>query len=75
MKDILEQIEENEGGIDKFTQGYKEFGMIVQNDNTIICREWAPKAKQLYITGDFSRFFHRVISFLKLIDLFHRWME
>ncbi|VEN41506.1 unnamed protein product [Callosobruchus maculatus] len=54
FKDFLDSIDENGGGLDKFTQGYKYFGINVQQDNTIICREWAPGAKQLFLTGEFN---------------------
>ncbi|RZC33275.1 1,4-alpha-glucan-branching enzyme [Asbolus verrucosus] len=54
FKDLIESIEENGGGLDNFTQGYKYFGLNVQPDNTIICREWAPGANQLYLTGEFN---------------------
>nr|CAI5837927.1 unnamed protein product [Callosobruchus analis] len=54
FKDFLETIDQNGGGLDKFTQGYKYFGINVQQDNTIICREWAPGAKQLFLTGEFN---------------------
>lgn len=54
FKDMLESIEENGEGLDTFTKGYKYYGVNVKQDNTIICREWAPGARQLYLTGDFN---------------------
>lgn len=27
----------------------------MQADNSVIAREWAPGAKELYLTGDFSK--------------------
>ncbi|CAG9831462.1 unnamed protein product [Diabrotica balteata] len=54
FKDIEDNIEQNGGGLDKFTQGYKYYGINIQQDNTIICREWAPGAQQLFLTGDFN---------------------
>ncbi|KAK9758580.1 Alpha amylase, C-terminal all-beta domain [Popillia japonica] len=54
LRDIQDKIDEDGGGFDEFTQGYKFYGMKVQPDNTIICREWAPGAKALYLTGDFN---------------------
>lgn len=56
MKDWLKCIDESEGGIENFSQGYKYFGIHIQHDNSIIAREWAPGAKELYLTGDFSEF-------------------
>ncbi|KIH50263.1 hypothetical protein ANCDUO_19659, partial [Ancylostoma duodenale] len=44
------------GGMERFTQGYKEFGLNVQPDNSVICHEWAPGADQLALIGDFSEF-------------------
>ncbi|KAK4878494.1 hypothetical protein RN001_011000 [Aquatica leii] len=54
FKDAIENIETNGGGIDEFTQGYKYFGINVQQDNSIVCREWAPGARQLFLTGEFN---------------------
>ncbi|THD27033.1 1 4-alpha-glucan branching enzyme variant [Fasciola hepatica] len=42
------------GGMDQFTQGYKEFGINVRPDGTIYCKEWAPSAKEVYLRGDFN---------------------
>ncbi|CAO1383403.1 unnamed protein product [Diamesa tonsa] len=52
--DWMKRIEETEGGVDNFTQGYKYFGIHVQHDNSVIAREWAPGATALYLTGDFN---------------------
>lgn len=57
LKDIEDEIETNGRGIEDFTKGYKYYGVRVQQDNSIICREWAPAATQLYLTGDFSKLF------------------
>jgi 1,4-alpha-glucan branching enzyme len=54
FKDLLDSIEENGGGLDNFTQGYKYYGIHVQPDNSIVCREWAPGAVQLFLTGEFN---------------------
>lgn len=51
----MKRITESEGGIDNFSQGYKYYGIHVQQDNSVVAREWAPGAKQLYLTGDFSK--------------------
>ncbi|KJH48053.1 alpha amylase, all-beta domain protein [Dictyocaulus viviparus] len=42
------------GGIEHFTQGYKNFGLLVQSDNSVLCHEWAPGADQLALIGDFN---------------------
>lgn len=52
----MKSIEESEGGLDNFSQAYKYYGIHIQHDNSVIAREWAPGAKQLYLTGDFSKF-------------------
>ncbi|CAG9861487.1 unnamed protein product [Phyllotreta striolata] len=54
FKDIEDSIEENGGGLDNFTKAYRYYGINIQPDNTIICREWAPGAQQLFLTGDFN---------------------
>lgn len=50
----MKAIDESEGGIENFSQGYKYYGIHIQSDNSVIAREWAPGAKELYLTGDFS---------------------
>lgn len=62
FKDIEDSIEENGGGLDNFTKAYKYYGINIQPDNTIICREWAPGAKQLFLAGDFSKY----ITYVKI---------
>lgn len=49
-----ETIIATEGGYDAFTKGYLKFGLIVQPDNSVVYREWAPNAKEAVLTGDFS---------------------
>ena len=49
-----ENIEKNEG-MDKFSSGYKEFGIHVDNTGSIHCKEWAPAAKAMYLRGQFSK--------------------
>nr|CAB3248420.1 1,4-alpha-glucan-branching enzyme [Phallusia mammillata] len=48
-----ERIEKAEG-LDRFTQGYKEFGIHVTAENGIHCREWVPAAKAVYLRGAFN---------------------
>lgn len=47
-------IDATEGGYDKFTQGYKTFGLNVNPDNSVIYREWAPNAVEAVLIGEFS---------------------
>lgn len=54
FKDIMDSIENDGDGLDNFTKGYKYYGIHVQPDNTIICREWAPGARQIFLAGDFN---------------------
>jgi 1,4-alpha-glucan branching enzyme len=49
----LRGIDQHEGGIDKFSQGYKKFGFIVAKDE-LTYTEWAPNAKEAYLIGEFS---------------------
>ena len=45
--------EENDGGLDGFSQGHQTMGFIV-DDEGITYREWAPGAKRAFLIGDFS---------------------
>lgn len=54
LKDIYERIEESGNGIDDFTKGYNYYGIHRRDDNSIVCREWAPGAKALYLMGEFN---------------------
>ncbi|KAJ8912435.1 hypothetical protein NQ315_006102 [Exocentrus adspersus] len=54
FRDLQDAIEENGGGFDNFTKAYTYYGIHVQQDNSIVCREWAPGARQLFLTGDFN---------------------
>eukprot|EP01114_Cavostelium_apophysatum_P006914 TRINITY_DN1849_c0_g1_i1.p1 TRINITY_DN1849_c0_g1~~TRINITY_DN1849_c0_g1_i1.p1 ORF type:complete len:769 (+),score=190.37 TRINITY_DN1849_c0_g1_i1:110-2416(+) len=46
-------IEDNEGGLDKFSQGYKKMGFN-RTEGGIMYREWAPNARQAFLMGDFN---------------------
>ncbi|KAK0400907.1 hypothetical protein QR680_015512 [Steinernema hermaphroditum] len=50
----LKRIEQDLGGLDNFSKGYKEYGLVVQDDNSVVCREWAPGAESLALIGDFN---------------------
>ena len=47
-------IQEHEGGYESFTKGYFKFGLNVQEDGSIVYREWAPNAREAVLIGDFS---------------------
>ena len=55
FEQLVKGIEEHEGGLDNFTKGYDFFGINPTPDGGVICREWAPRAKALYLRGDFSK--------------------
>nr|XP_048724837.1 1,4-alpha-glucan-branching enzyme isoform X1 [Caretta caretta] len=52
--DRLRNIEENEGGLDKFSESYKTFGVNQLVDGGLYCKEWAPGAEGVFLTGDFN---------------------
>lgn len=56
FKEWLQKIENAEGGLNRFSQAYLYYGLHVQSDNSVIAREWAPGAEQVYLTGDFSKY-------------------
>lgn len=51
----MNNIGENEGGIDKFSRGYESFGVHTCADGGLYCKEWAPGAEGVFLTGDFSK--------------------
>lgn len=56
FKEILEKIEKQEqDGFDGFTRSYERFGMNLQPDGSVYCREWCPAAQKLYLWGQFSK--------------------
>ncbi|RIB24050.1 CBM Family 48/Glycoside Hydrolase Family 13 protein [Gigaspora rosea] len=54
LKKWVQNINQNEGGFDKFTRGYEHFGLNVQPNGDIIYREWAPNATNASLIGDFN---------------------
>ncbi|KAF0396572.1 glycogen branching enzyme [Gigaspora margarita] len=54
LKKWIQNINQNEGGFDKFTRGYEHFGLNVQPNGDIIYREWAPNATNASLIGDFN---------------------
>lgn len=53
--DHLEKIETGDGNLDKFTKGYESFGVHINEDNSVVAKEWVPGAQELFLTGDFSK--------------------
>ncbi|KAG6514530.1 1,4-alpha-glucan-branching enzyme 1, chloroplastic/amyloplastic-like [Zingiber officinale] len=52
-KKMREMIDQNEGGLDKFSCGYEKFG-FQRSKNGITYREWAPGAEWATLIGDFN---------------------
>lgn len=54
-EDWLKRLEEDEGGIIKFSEGYKKFGFqINEKTGDVVYREWAPNAIEASLIGDFN---------------------
>lgn len=62
--DYVEKIEEGDGNLRQFTTAYKDFGIHIQDDNSVVAKEWAPGAQEVFLTGEFS-----MCYFFKLIDI------
>ncbi|KAK8752209.1 hypothetical protein OTU49_012502 [Cherax quadricarinatus] len=54
FKKLVDQIDQAEGGMEKFSRGYETFGLHVNPDNSVTCVEWAPMAQGLFLKGDFN---------------------
>jgi hypothetical protein len=50
---VKKDLAEKEGGLLNFAKGYEKFGLL-KVEGGISYREWAPGARALYLTGDFS---------------------
>lgn len=50
----LKDIQQSEGGLEKFSRGYETMGFQVANDGTISYREWAPAAETASLIGEFN---------------------
>jgi 1,4-alpha-glucan branching enzyme len=51
----MSTINDTEGGADSFTRGYEKLGFTFLPSG-IVYREWAPSVKEVYLTGEFSKF-------------------
>ncbi|TRY80465.1 hypothetical protein TCAL_10489 [Tigriopus californicus] len=54
FQDFLNQLQKVEGGIENFSTGFKDMGCHVEEDNTFVCRQWAPGAQDMWLFGDFN---------------------
>ncbi|OXU18210.1 hypothetical protein TSAR_003085 [Trichomalopsis sarcophagae] len=54
FKDYVDKIESGEKDLNQFSKSYTKFGIHINEDNSVIAREWAPGAEQVYLTGDFN---------------------
>lgn len=50
----LASIDQHEGGIARFSEGYKSMGFQVDGQGGVRYREWAPGAAEARLIGDFS---------------------
>lgn len=66
FKELHDNIEANEGGLDKFTKSYERFGIHRQADNSIYMKEWAPGATGISLRGDFNNWDQLKHQFTKL---------
>ncbi|RMD43155.1 hypothetical protein DV735_g1923, partial [Chaetothyriales sp. CBS 134920] len=50
----IKDINELEGGLDKFSRGYERYGFVVADNGDITYSEWAPNAQEASLVGDFN---------------------
>jgi len=41
----------------QFTTAYESFGIHILDDNSVVAKEWAPGAQEIFLTGDFSMYY------------------
>jgi 1,4-alpha-glucan branching enzyme len=51
---LKEQIKQSEGGYEAFSRGYEERGFVVDAENGVWYREWAPGVVGARLIGEFS---------------------
>lgn len=51
----VDTLNQHEGGLAKFSQGYEKMGFIVSSNGDITYREWAPNATAAHLIGEFSK--------------------
>jgi len=54
----LAAIDQHEGGIARFSEGYKTMGFQLDKDGGVNYREWAPGASEARLIGDFNGWSH-----------------
>jgi len=52
---LRREICSKEGGLSKFSLAFQSFGVHINEDNSVSCKEWAPGANKLFLYGDFSK--------------------
>ncbi|WVR06915.1 hypothetical protein IAU60_003951 [Kwoniella sp. DSM 27419] len=57
-KKQLDAIEQYEGGLAKFSEGYKTMGLQVDDKGGVRYREWAPNATEARLIGEFNDWSH-----------------
>lgn len=62
---VISDINSCEGGLEKFSLGYKSFGIHRTPDNGISMLEWAPGADGLYLRGEFNNWEQTQYPFTK----------
>jgi 1,4-alpha-glucan branching enzyme len=50
---LYDQIVRDEKSLKDFARGYEKYGFVVEHAG-IRYREWAPGAREMYLTGDFN---------------------
>ncbi|KAL7752174.1 alpha-1,4-glucan branching enzyme [Sorochytrium milnesiophthora] len=54
FRDWADTLATNHGSLAEFAQSYKQMGIHVQPDNSIVYREYAPAVAQAHLVGDFN---------------------
>ncbi|XP_002732853.1 1,4-alpha-glucan-branching enzyme-like [Saccoglossus kowalevskii] len=65
FSEVLKNIEEKHGGLDKFTRSYEHYGMHRMPNGGVYCKEWAPSAESMYLKGEFNNWDHKKHPFKK----------
>lgn len=66
FKDYVEKIETGDEDLKQFTTAYKHFGIHIQDDNSVVAKEWAPGAQEVFLTGDFTNWNKTSMPYKKL---------
>jgi 1,4-alpha-glucan branching enzyme len=71
FKNWKDNIDNNEGGYEKFMRGNEKMGFVIAPDGSVTYREWAPGAKEAVLIGDFSG---SLLAFLALSNVLNEYM-